>query len=300
MRGFPFKKQLILGLLPLLMLSPLHGEEAETKTLRWYMYDLPPYHIMRGEFVGQGPLDLMRDTWLQVLTDYQHQTYPVNVPRMIREFQQSRPGLCITGSFAFPESKNNWVWSEPIYVEPPASVVLRKETWESLGSPEAVDLKALLLDPTLNYGHFTYRIYGDEIDRLLRQYRERPDFIEVTTRASGETLMKMLYRGRIDFILEYLPEVKWLVKSEQVPADALFETVKIKGHEQLSPVHVGCTDTPVGRQVIAQLNRVIDSEFRLRVWNNHKLWLPNSRTAEEFMSYQYQYFGVAPEARGLN
>lgn len=278
----------VMGLLPFGSVA----ESLERPKLKWYMYDLPPYHVMRGEFIGQGPLDLMRDTWVKSLPDIDHQFFPVNISRMSREFKQSKPGLCITGSFIFPESRGNWVWSEAIYIEPPASIVIRSDTWEEIGRPRSVSLESLLEDPTIRFGHFGQRIYGNQIDRLLERFEARPDFITVTTRASGETLMKMLYRHRVDFILEYLPEIKWLVKSKQVESEGQFETVDIEGHQQLSPVHVGCTNTEFGRRVIARLNDVIDESFRLKVWRNHKLWLPSAREGERFLEYQRQYFGA--------
>lgn len=265
------------------------GWAANGEVVNWYRYDLPPYHILRGEHARTGPLDHMFKVWKETLPGRQHLTHSVNITRMSREFRSRKDHRCITGSFIFPESRSTWLWSRPIYVEPPAVIVTRHDTWERWGRPQSIDFRALLANGEFRFGHFD-RIYGGLIDRQITDAKDRDHVLTVASHASGESLMKMLHRGRVDYILAYLPEIRWLSLSRQMGYAEDFVTVLVENHATLSPVHVGCVDTPWGRATMEKLNSAITPEMRQQVWEHYQRWLSNPKHSRYFEQTQTRYF----------
>ncbi len=276
-------------LLFLLFYSAFSWSES-AKQIQWFQYDLPPYHILRGQYIGKGPLDYMLRLWQQTLPEYQHSALPVNTTRMLREFTSNRNYRCITGSFVFPISMENWVWSKPIYVEPPAVIVTRQDVWKKLKRPDSIDFDSLLKNPNLIFGHFDGRIYSGEIDQKVQSIINNNNIITIATHASGESLMKMLHRERVDYILEYLPEIHWLGLSKQLGYTKDFATIKLKNHKTLMPVHVGCVKTEWGEGIINRLNQVITVDNRKLIWHQYKQWLKKTSLKKYFDSVQVDYF----------
>lgn len=274
---------IIVSLLP-------HLARSET-IITWYRYDLPPYHILRGEFVGQGPLDYVFELEKQWLSDFRHTTIAVNTTRMNREFLSRKDHRCITASFIFPVSVPGWTWSNAIYVEPPAVVVGNDQAITPLAKNDSVDFEVLLAQENLKFGHFDGRIYGGIVDPLIEEYLDKPNFISVSSYASGESLMRMLNRGRVDFILEFLPEIHWLNLSGQLTTQTKLSNFKIIGHEPLSPVHIGCVNTDWGNKIIARVNKAITPSVRATIWEKYEKWLYTDFAINHFRNAQQQYFG---------
>lgn len=282
-------------LLFLLFYSPLSCSDP-AKNIQWFQYDLPPYHILRGQYVGQGPLDHMFKLWQQALPEYQHNTIPVNTTRMLREFTSNRNYRCITGSFIFPVSSKNWLWSKPVYVEPPALIVTRNDIWTKLNKPESIDFDTLLKDPNLIFGHFDGRIYSGQIDQKVQSIINNKNIVTIATHASGESLMKMLHRRRVDYILEYLPEIHWLGLSKQLGYTEDFATIKLKNHKTLMPVHVGCVKSEWGKGIINRLNQVITVGNRKLIWHYYEQWLKKPALKKYFHDIQVKHFNELSNA----
>ncbi len=276
------------GLFLLLYSSLSHSEPS--KQILWFQYDLPPYHILRGKYVGQGPLDYMFQRWRNSLPEYRHVSIPVNTTRMLREFNSNRDYRCITGSFAFPQSKENWLWSKPIYVEPPAVVVTRNDVWAKLNKPKSIDFDNLLNHSDLIFGHFDGRIYSGEIDQQIESVINNENIISIATQASGESLMKMLHRRRVDYILEYLPEIHWLTLSKQLGYAKDFATIALKNHKSLLPVHVGCVKSQWGEKIIQRLNQAINNDTRQQIFQHYENWLAKPSLKKYFHNVQQRYF----------
>lgn len=275
----------------LCIFSHQYTVHAEVKPLlRWYQYDLPPYHILRGDLAGQGPLDLMLSLWKDTLPDYDHKDIPVNTTRMLREFSSTRDHRCITGSFIFPESTPNWLWSAPIYVEPPVLLVTRKKIWEQLGKPDSIEFENLLTRQSLKFGHFDGRIYTGKIDQAIQHASQYDHVITVASHASGESLMKMLNRKRVDYILGFITEIQWLNLSKQQDYSTHFKTIRLKHHQELQSVHVGCVNTNWGKQTIDALNRTITPENQSKIWQRYSRWINDSMLIEYFLNIQRDFF----------
>jgi len=306
-------------LVPMLLLcsaSPVataRATPADTTTITWYMYDLPPYHILRGADKGTGPLDFIYQQWQTLLPTYDHQPVAVNTTRMVREFQSDKDHRCITSSFIFPQSKDHWVWSKAIYVEPPAVIVTRRSLVSTFmkqygvdidGTPcqdcdsRIVDFRKMIATQSLRFGHFEGRIYSGFVDALINDKIDHEHVISVSTYAPGEGLMRMLQRGRVDYIVEYLPEIHWLSRSNQLEADRELIALKIAEHHALSPVHVGCTNTAWGNGIIEKLNQQITPQFRALVGQAFEPWLLDDFNVTHFREAQSRYFDkstVVPE-----
>ncbi len=277
-------------LIILALILPNNAESKSKQLITWYMYDLPPYHILRGDFKGQGPLDYIYSTWQMLLPNYQHKPVPVNIKRMLREFNSTKDYRCITSSFKFPESLEHWVWSKALYVEPPAVIVANNKVVNSHTTGDSADFAELLADKSIVFGHFDGRIYSGKLDNLIKKNIGQPNVLSVSSYAPGESLMRMLQRGRIDYILEYLPEIHWLKLSNQLDKKLNFSALSITNHQTLSPVFVGCVASQWGQQTILQLNEKITDNFRKLIWRKYEKWLYSDFAITHFRQAQKQFF----------
>jgi len=285
------------SLFALIFLSTPILANERPKEITWFRYDLPPYHILRGEYKGQGPLDYIHELEKQWLSDHQHKTINVNVTRMLREFSTPGARRCITSSFIFPASLEHWVWSHAMYVEPPAVIIANAKVVERHGNNYAVDFESLIKDETLKFGHFDKRIYSGKIDQLINEQIGKSHILPVASYAPGESLMRMLQRGRVDYIIEYLPEIHWLMLSDQQEDNISLSTLKIEGHDSLSPVHIGCAKSEWGEETIKRLNKEINANIRQKVWQKYERWLHSDFAISIFRDAQERYFNSNQNAK---
>jgi uncharacterized protein (TIGR02285 family) len=70
------------------------------------------------------------------------------------------------------------------------------------------------------------------------------------------SLLQMQQRGRLDGVLGYWPEVRYLAPQEQIDSNQLV-FLPVRGVPRYQPVYIACSNTPAGRAVVGHLNQVL-------------------------------------------
>ena len=245
---------LLCGLLLALLLQPVSAKER----IFWLVRDLPPFTIFAGPEKGQGVIDQLLPLLIGQMPEYDHSIVRVNRARGIQMLQDRNSFTCDPTLLWTPERAEYVRFSMPSLGVLSGGLVLRKEN-QALAVPyldgQQVDLHGLLSNGSLKLGIVAERSYGTQIDAILRQL---PD--SVLSRHYGNdataNLLQMQQLGRLRMVLGYWPEVRYLVQ-QQGGALADYQFLPVQGVERYQFLHVGCTDSPLGREAIAHIDRLL-------------------------------------------
>ena len=139
-----------------------------------------------------------------------------------------------------------------------SGVVVRK-SGQALLAPyldgQQVDLKGLLGDSRLKLGIVAERSYSSQVDEILRQLPDSA-FSRHYGNDATANLLQMQQLGRLQLVLGYWPELRYLIQQQGgSPADYQFHPIQGVSHYQF--LHVGCSDTPLGRTAISHIDQLL-------------------------------------------
>lgn len=245
---------LLCGLLLALLLQPVSAKER----IFWLVRDLPPFTIFAGPEKGQGVIDQLLPLLIGQMPEYDHSIVRVNRARGIQMLQDRNSFTCDPTLLWTPERAEYVRFSMPSLGVLSGGLVLRKEN-QALAVPyldgQQVDLHGLLSNGSLKLGIVAERSYGTQIDATLRQL---PDGVLSRHYGNDATanLLQMQQLGRLRMVLGYWPEVRYLIQ-QQGGALADYQFHPVQGVERYQFLHVGCTDSPLGREAIAHIDRLL-------------------------------------------
>jgi len=245
---------LLCGLLPALLLQPVSAKER----IFWLVRDLPPFTIFAGPEKGQGVMDQLLPLLIGRMPEYDHSIVRVNRARGIQMLQDRNSFTCDPTLLWTPERAKYVRFSMPSLGVLSGGLVLRKEN-QALVAPyldgQQVDLRGLLSNDSLKLGIVAERSYGTRIDAILRQLPDSGLSRHYGNDATAN-LLQMQQLGRLRMVLGYWPEVRYLIQQQGgLLADYQFHPVQ--GVERYQFLHVGCSDSPLGRDAIAHIDQLL-------------------------------------------
>jgi len=235
-------------------LTPVQARER----LLWLVRDLPPFTIFEGAEKGQGVVDQMLPLLIEQMPEYDHAIVRVNRARGIQMLQDRSSFTCDPTLLWTAERAKFVHFSVPTLGVMSGGLVVRKQG-EALLAPflegQQVDLKGLLDSTQLKLGIVAERSYSTQIDDILRQL---PD--SVFSRHYGNdataSLLQMQQLGRLQLVLGYWPEVRYLIQQQGGSLDD-YRFHPIRGVNRYQFLHVGCSDSPLGREAIAHIDQLL-------------------------------------------
>ena len=247
-------RSLLCGLLLSMALTPVQARER----LLWLVRDLPPFTIFEGAEKGQGVVDQMLPLLIEQMPEYDHAIVRVNRARGIQMLQDRSSFTCDPTLLWTAERAKFVHFSVPTLGVMSGGLVVRKQG-EALLAPflegQQVDLKGLLDSTQLKLGIVAERSYSTQIDDILRQL---PD--SVFSRHYGNdataSLLQMQQLGRLQLVLGYWPEVRYLIQQQGGSLDD-YRFHPIRGVNRYQFLHVGCSDSPLGREAIAHIDQLL-------------------------------------------
>jgi len=247
-------RSLLCGLLLSMALTPVQARER----LLWLVRDLPPFTIFEGAEKGQGVVDQMLPLLIEQMPEYDHAIVRVNRARGIQMLQDRSSFTCDPTLLWTAERAKFVHFSVPTLGVMSGGLVVRKQG-EALLAPflegQQVDLKGLLDSTQLKLGIVAERSYSTQIDDILRQL---PD--SVFSRHYGNdataSLLQMQQLGRLQLVLGYWPEVRYLIQQQGGSLDD-YRFHPIQGVNRYQFLHVGCSDSPLGREAIAHIDQLL-------------------------------------------
>ena len=244
----------LLSMLVCIIFAVTAAQADPEKTVTWAILDWPPVHILEGEHKGQGIFDAIMDLLERELPEYSHKELVANPPRFWGYIKKG-DNFCHAASVVTEERLKHAYFSIPISFGPSNSIIMKRDTAESLGLSGAVSLATLLKTPGLTGGIKPDRSYGKIVDRILAENRTEDNIFEQRSSDYGLSLFQMLLYGRLDFILE----VPVMVAYNEVVLNKQGESVSLEIEEN-DPYIFGCVACPKndwGRHMIDRINEII-------------------------------------------
>ena len=169
-------------------------------------------------------------------------------------------------------------------------LVLRKDS-ETLVAPyldgQEVDLHGLLSKTPLKLGVVAERSYGTQIDAILRQLPDTALSRHYGNDATAN-LLQMQQLGRLRMVLGYWPEVRYLVEQQGgTLADYRFHPVQGVNHYQF--LHVGCSNSELGREAIAHIDQLLPALRRDVLPGLYARWL-DPALQEDYLEESKRFF----------
>lgn len=263
-------RSLLCGLLLATALAPAQAKER----LLWLVRDLPPFTIFEGAKKGQGVVDQMLPLLIEQMPEYDHAIVRVNRARGIQMLQDPNNFTCDPTLLWTAERARFVHFSVPTLGVMSGGLVVRKQG-EALLAPyldgQQVDLKALLSSTQLKLGIVAGRSYSTQIDDILRQL---PDTVFSRHYGNDATasLLQMQQLGRLQLVLGYWPEVRYLIQQQGGSLDE-YRFHPIQGVNRYQFLHVGCSDSPLGREAIAHIDQLLPALRRDTLPALYARWL---------------------------
>lgn len=245
---------LSLALCACLLTAPhAHGRE----TITWLLRDLAPLTIARGPDRNRGAVDQALPLMRAALPDYEHRVLRVNRARASQMLAE--PGLYCDPALLWTAQRAQTIfYSVPSMHVSSSTLVMQRSDLPLIAgfmTDGKVDLSALLRSNTIALGIIAGRSYGQVVDRILAETDSRQILAHHGNDAMG-SLLRMERLGRIKALLGYWLEARYQARQEGLDPQQLVQ-VPIEGTASAQIVHVGCSDNPTGRRVVAALNPVL-------------------------------------------
>jgi uncharacterized protein (TIGR02285 family) len=263
-------------------------------TLIWLLRDLPPLTIFEGPRKGQGALDQLLPKLIEHLPEYRHQVLHVNRARGTQ--MQREPTFTCDPSLLWTAERARYVvFSRQAFVVASNGITIRRSQQQAMAdyiSEGQFDLQALLDAHKARVGATAERSYGPVIDAQLKQADTHSLALHYGNDALG-SLLQMQRLGRLEAVLGYWPEIRYHAMQQGIASDDL-SFYPIKGSAPYQRTHIGCSDTPQGRQAIKRIDQILREIPLEQVQQSYTSWLdPVMRT--HYLRDNPSFFQDSPE-----
>lgn len=171
--------------------------------IQWRITDWPPGHITEGPFEGRGTFDFIISYLESNLPEYGHIRVEMNFRRLTAEMKK---GINVCYVSATPK---DFAHTSVVDVaELPHKIFIRKDKLHLVDGRCTVSLEELLADTRLKAGVCSTR-YTDRLDAIVGRHLGRNNVTDV---AGYTNLIRMLFEGRVDFIIEYASVMRYYEK----------------------------------------------------------------------------------------
>lgn len=262
----------------LLVLWGLPQISQARETIIWLLRDLPPLTIFDGPQKGRGVVDQFMPQLIANLPEYEHSVMHVNRARGMQMLRE--PSFTCDPSLIANRERAQWVvFSVTSFRVFSNGLIGRRQDREALApfiSDGKVDLTALLASGRQKVGVVAERSYGELVDGLLQQAPAQSLTPHYGNDALG-SLLQMQRLGRLQMLLGYWPEIRYQARQQGIDPEDL-EFYPIKGTKKYQQLHIGCSDTPQGRQAIAHIDRILLKLRQDKLVKLYAAWLePEAR-----------------------
>lgn len=255
----------------------LHANSLDKPVIRWFYSDFPPIFITWGPLQGQGYGDKTLAYFRENLPEYQH---VATVAALSRSFAKMRKedGICEPALFKTPEREQFIKFSAPVYAILTNQMVTLKsniaEFQRHLTPLGHIKLQEVLDRTDLTLGLVAERIYSRRINQELDKSNAAVHRILMP----HDRYAQLLLHGRIDYAFGFPAEAHMQFKMNG--ETNAYTTLPIDGEPSIIDGFIGCSDKPIGRELIAKINRIIDEAGTPPAYQLfYEEWLdPNARS----------------------
>ncbi|BFO05783.1 TIGR02285 family protein [Pseudomonas guariconensis] len=284
----------LLGLLIILCgMLPTMGQSKER--LIWLVRDLPPFTIFEGTAKGQGVVDNLLPRLIAQMPEYDHSIVRVNRARGLQMLQE--PSFTCDPTLLWTPERAKFVrFSIPSLGVLSSGLVIRKQDQAALAlflDNQQVDLKSLLSQTPLKLGIVAERSYSVQIDEILRELPDTALSRHYGNEATAN-LLQMQRLGRLQLVLGYWPEIRYLIQAQgNNPDEYAFHP--IQGVNRYQFLHVGCSDTVLGREAVRHIDQLLLTLRRETLPAFYARWLAPEEH-EQYLIDSQHFFGTQTES----
>jgi len=266
------------------------GTSYARDTLIWLLRDMPPVTIFSGPDEGKGAIDQLLPLLTARMPEYEHQLLRVNRARGMQMLREES-FTCDPTLLWTPERAKIITFSIPIYAVRSNGLIIQRHDFQKFApfmDGKSIDLAALLESKSVRVGIVAERSYGLVIDPILNSVPQDELSLHYGNDAIG-SLLQMERMGRLDALISYWPEARYQAQQQgMVDQDLTF--LPVKGVPKYQFTHIGCTNTPQGRQAMDIINREMRVLRETRLIDLYAQWLP-SQQRKEYLQDAKAFFG---------
>jgi len=238
--------------LPVLMISGT-GVIWAKDTIIFQYSCMPPYFICEENDVSGILIDI-ENLIMNHLPEYELKRIKANIGRKMQNMKTDGP-FCASSIIKTEERERFLAFSLPIFISPPQVLFMRHETWKALGQTRVLSLTDILKDRTLKLGITSRRIYGPELDPIIRQNHGKPHIHTFNSPDYTRQLMELLLARRIDYAISTPFEVEYIKRRMNIDEEIAIVSIQEKTTYILA--HIACPKTEWGVELINKINPVI-------------------------------------------
>jgi len=233
-------------------------DEADPKAITWLDFEFPPFYVHAGPDEGNGMGDYVVERLIAGLPDLHHRRQTASPTRILHEVSAGRR-VCSAAYIRTPERERVMTFSIPDLLLPPNGITVRREALARFGpSGTAVSLATLLGDESLRLGVAAGRSYGAGIDAALAAVEGQPQVYVRQGEDLYESLVQMLVRGRLDYVLGYPYEARYVARTLGL-GDAIVNLPLVEAPDYTF-AHVVCPKNDWGRALVGRIDAVLRRE----------------------------------------
>ena len=231
----------------------LTGTAAAQDTVRWLDMDFPPFFISEGPAAGQGMGDRIADLLSTELTGYRHERDRASPDRIMGLISAGDP-VCSVAFLRTPERERTMAFSVADMVLPPNGLIVRRGDETRFSTLGSVSLAGLVDSGNVRLGTAAGRSYGAALDPILA---DAPDG-SVFERQGDDILrglLQMLVRERLDAVLGYPYESRWI--ADQLGISDQIAFLPLEEASDFTTAHVVCPRTEWGHALIERIDGIL-------------------------------------------
>lgn len=251
------------------------------ETVAWRVTKWAPFYILEGSEKGKGLYDEMTTTVIKKMPEYNHVQQEMSTARVLREMKSGKK-VChpsvLPGTDATLSVLNS-------ILLPHRLIMNNKKA--GLFSGSAVSLNQLLGDSRY-YGGITQGRYSTELNDIVKNFEEEKHLYDFPI---YDNLIKMLFKGRVDYIIEYPPIVTYMAKMLELKKSTVSLKIQETSKTPYLLVYFACPKNDWGKQMIAKINKILIEESKNSDFLEFRLrWYDESSRTYLKKVYQEIYF----------
>lgn len=238
--------------------APASAQPEGKPLITWFHGHYPPTFIAEGAQKGEGYGDKAMAYLIERLDGFEHRTVFSTFNRALYQLRE-RDGGCVYGAFKTAERDAYMAFSPVMSPTLPNRAVVMRSRIDRLtpymDSDGALRLDALMAAENLTVALVRGRFYSPRINAAIEHIRGGGG--NVIVEQPEPRYAQLLSRGRVDYAFGFPYEAAMYFRD--MPFGGNYTTVPIAGEPALMFGHIGCSDGPVGRALVAALDAIAQS-----------------------------------------
>ncbi len=259
-----------------LLLLPNFARAESHHTVHWLYSEMPPAHIVKGEYGGEGYADLTLQLLIEALPEYEHVKLEANYKRSLNEMSIHHD-RCHTALLKTPDRKKDVIFSDPVYLLAANKLFVDSKNVEKishyLNKHRKVDLERLLAEESFILGVSSGAKYGEAIDGILQLTSSRDNLVYRSAIDHYSGLSAMLTKKqRLDGFLG-LPVENVFFRNPNQKLRRELTSFYVKGSDEYLVGYIGCSNSAYGKKLIEKINKVVLVERTKKIKDFYQRWL---------------------------